>query len=186
MSFAFFVIAQNSWAGLTTSVGVDVGGDELAFIIFENGARQTIKAGDGLFLNIGYQQQTPGFGDSRLHTALSLGYKGSFITTTNALVDFSRINASVMQYFSPVNRLRFGTGITGHFHNTFSIEENSTTIFTSDVNNTLGAVVSVDYGFGPHYSVGMRFTMLEYTDLGEQFSGNSIGFYFATSPNWIQ
>ena len=162
-------------------LGYDAGGDDIAYAEFENGDKEALAAGDGLFIEGGVAIETPMIAPY-LETQLTLGYKIDSIEASNATLDFSRAYINFMEVYRFQN-LNIGGGLTYHFS-----PKLDGTRFANNLNYTfddaLGGVVQIGYSFAPELTFGIRGTIIKYDEPNYTATdANSIGFFMSYTFN---
>lgn len=170
-----FILTNSALAQTTIRFGIEAGGEEMAYADFSDGTTETIAAGSGEIIELGYAFNTPLLTSHRFSTELSLGYKSDSMSASNFEAYFDRTTFTVTQYFTE-RRFRFGLGVTRHFRNRFKFGN-----FSTNVNISHGIVVSTDYMTTNNWYFGARVIGIDYTDMGITLDANSIGFYVGAS-----
>ncbi len=176
ISTALLVSAPLAADGPELRFGFDIGGAEIGTLEFTDGSSSSIDAGTGMYVEAGYQFQTPLFNRGNLSTELSVGYKTDGAYASNVSVDFSRFTASLTQYVRN-GRIRFGLGFTGHYRNKLSIESDNGGELEDMINNSHGLALLADMQLRSDWRIGLRVVNMDYTNYGEKFSANSAGVF---------
>ncbi len=176
LTTAVLVSAPLAANGPELRFGLDIGGAEIGRLEFIDGSSSSIDSGSGVYVEAGYQFQTPLLHRENLSTELSVGYKTDGAYASNLSVDFSRFTTSLTQYVYR-GRARFGLGFTGHFRNKLSIESNNGGNFEDMINNSYGVALLADMKLRSDWRIGMRLVSMDYTNYGEKFSANSAGIF---------
>lgn len=173
VSMAIALSASSAFANdISVRFGFEFGGETLASANFSDGSSDTIKAGSGEHIELGYSFKTPLIEHDKLSTELSLGYKSDSMTASNLDAYFDRTTATVTQYYTD-RKLRYGVGLTRHFGNTFRFNN-----LQADINISHGLVLSADYfSEATNWFFGGRFTKMDYTETGINLSADSFGLH---------
>lgn len=146
--------------------GLELGGDKVAEVFFEDGDNQFVKAGQGGSIGIGAEFQVPTV--NRLLFHATAGYK--FVTTKadNANIRLSRIPVQVTANWMATNKLRFGAGVASHRGIRFKADG-----LGQDLNfrSAMGPTFELAYS-----GIGLTYTAMTYEDeSNEKYSANAIG-----------
>ena len=165
-SFGQDVEKKTSAFRLLLKAGLDFGGDDVAYVYFVNGDKQTVKAGQGASIGIGAEYQVPSLKNLLFHA--TVGYK--FVTTkaNNANIYLSRVPVIVTANWMAAKKLRFGAGITSHQGIRYKADG-------------LGEDLNLRSNIGPTFEIayrgiGITYTAISYKDkANEKYSANSFG-----------
>lgn len=153
-------------------VGVDVGGDEMLQVYFNNGRGDEINAGELLQISGGII--FPTFADTNeWETQLSFGWKTDSVSADNGSATFDRFPLEALQFIR-VGDVRLGGGITLHLNP----EMNGDGVLSDlrvKFDDAWGGVVQLDYFPRDIVMIGVRATMIEYEAQGDVVDGSSIG-----------
>ena len=155
-------------------MGVDVGGDKIADVYFDDGSNQTINAGGLIQFGGGVLIDTLS-ASSVYQTQLTINWKFDSAQASNGDVSWDRYPLEVIQFYN-TDLIRIGAGLSYHLSPAVS-----TSGFASgndiDFDNALGLVLEVDYKFGEKGYFGGRLTSIEYQEstTGTTIDGSSIG-----------
>jgi Outer membrane protein beta-barrel domain len=152
--------------------GYDIGGDAIAEVVFTNGDRETIRANEGFYFGGGASMLT----DSRnMEIELSAAFKIGGVTGSNGEVDWRRFPLEAL-WFHRFERVRVGGGLTYHVNPKL---DGSGVIGGLDTkfDNALGVVLQGDWRFNENFTVGLRYTSIEYKVSGAsaKAKGNGLG-----------
>lgn len=92
--------------------GFDFGGDELIEVTFSDGSTDSINAGDGFYLAAGIGKT---FSDGQYSGQVTLGWKFTSISASNADVDWTRFPLEALVYMNR-EKIRVGGGLTYHMN----------------------------------------------------------------------
>lgn len=147
--------------------GVEFGGDEVVRVEFVDGGDQTIDAGQGGFIDVGFLFQPPTI--DFFHIRGTVGYKYVTTAANNANITLTRFPIALSGNFMVTDDIRLGLGYVAHTNIKFNADG-------------LGEDFSFDDANGLRFEVaykwfGLSFTAMDYTDdLDIDYNANSIGF----------
>lgn len=151
------------------NLGADFGGDDLVDVTFTNGDTDDIDAGGLLTLSAGVI-----FDSEVSETHVTLGYKFDTINAVNGDVDWKRFPVDVV-YLHKIKKFRLGGGLTYHFSPELKGSGVASAI-QADYDDALGFLIQTSYNFTDNYSLGLRYTIIEYEGDGLlDRDGNSVG-----------
>jgi len=185
LTTTLMVSTASQAGGFSGRAGIDGGGDKLVRLEFNNGDTSSIKAGGGVFFEVGYMATTPGLNDPAFSTELTFGYKNDSEEDTNGEIDFTRLSLNLNQFYRQ-EKIRLGVGATFHFDNELKTKGSFFTGNDVAFEDTVGFNLLFEYIATERAVVGMRATFIEYafedTRLGTaEIDGNSIGIYIGVN-----
>ena len=155
------------------SGGLTFGGDTLGTVVYDDGDTENIKAGEFFFFSGGVLATQDNF-----QLQGSIGYYSDEANADNGDVGFTRIPLEFLTFWKQ-EKFRLGGGLTYHVDPEFEID------LDGDPNNgkvkfddALGFVVQADYLFDNGFTLGVRYTAIdyEYSDIdAEDVDGSSTG-----------
>ena len=155
--------------------GIEYGGDEILKVYFINGGDQTMKAGQGGFISVGGEFQSPKMPSLLLRTTIGIKYNTT--AADNANIRLTRIPINVVGYWKATKDVRLGIGATSHQNVKFKGDG-----FVDDIDFTSS--------IGPRFEVGYKWCALTYTSTkyknqaGKAVSASSLGLSVSfTFPN---
>ncbi|WP_423148120.1 hypothetical protein [Rubrolithibacter danxiaensis] len=146
--------------------GLEFGGDDVAEVYFEDGDKQSVKAGQGGSVGIGAEFQVPAVKKLLFHA--TAGYK--FVTTKadNANIRLSRIPILFTANWLLTKKLRFGAGIASHQGIRFKADGLGEDI---TFRSATGPTVELAYS-----GIGLTYTAMTYKDqANNNYSANAVG-----------
>ncbi len=161
-------------------VGIDGGGDTLLSLQFTNGDSSSIKAGGGVFFEIGYGTITPLQDNPKLQTEVSFGYKVDSEDATNGEVEFRRLSVNLNQMMK-LEKFRLGGGITYHFDNKLKTSGGFFTGGSVEFDESLGFNLLAEYLVSDKAVLGLRATFIDYEVSGATLDANSVGLYLGAN-----
>lgn len=147
--------------------GIEFGGDDLLEVAFTNGETQSIKAGQGGYVEIGGQ-----FHLSQLKNFLlraSIGFKYTTTAAENADIRLTRLPINISGNYMATKDIRIGVGLSTHQNIRLKGDG-----FIEDykLNKAIGPRFEIAYKW-----FGLSYTIMNYVDeMDEKYSANSIGF----------
>jgi hypothetical protein len=163
-------------------MGYDWGGTTLVTVHHDHENDYTIRAGDGLNLEVGAT-----VGNPNLELQFLVGYKFDTDSASNGDVTWDTVPFTAIGMLKN-NRWKFGGGVTYHLNpelsGSFSGYDGGV-YFNDNVDdeyeNALGGVVKIQYQAGDSFDIGLQGTFIEYelkSDNTQTAKGNSIGVVF--------
>lgn len=152
--------------------GYDFGGEAIAEVVFTNGDRETIRANQGFYLGGGASILT----ESRtMEIELSAAYKLGGVRGSNGEVDWRRFPLEAL-WFYRFEKVRLGGGLTYHLNPKL---DGSGVVGGIDTkfDDALGVVLQGDWRVSESFTLGLRYTSIEYQVSGTSFKakGNGLG-----------
>lgn len=150
--------------------GFDFGGDTLETVTFRDGTTETIKANEGFYVagGVAYIPET-----LNLETELTVGWKYTGVTASNGELRFTRYPLEALVFY-PWEFMRFGGGLTYHINPT--LERDGAVVGSDEkYDNAVGLVGQVDYRLSDNVTLGVRYTMLEYSRAGGDKGADGFG-----------
>jgi hypothetical protein len=156
--------------------GIDLGGDTLVRVVFEDGDTQDIDSNNGLFLGGGVSIRNDA---KTFETEIALTYKFQTISADNGELTWSRVPVDVLAFYL-AEHVRVGGGLTYHMSPKLD-GDGVVSGISGEFENSLGYLVQVDWRINESMSVGGRFTFLSYTIEGssEKAQSNGLGVVFS-------
>lgn len=199
----FFLIIQLLFSSVcwgvfvdpVVSAGYETGGDTLVDLVFTDGSRSKIKAGQGFLINAGLNT---GFEISEtdfISLQTTLGYKfASTKQATNGSLDWTHVLLDALVFYNKMDPnqkygFRLGAGLSANLRNKLKGGEGITDGISLKADNQVGLVIQGDFVFGDlkQYMIGARATFIDYKlESYTKVSGNSVGlqftYFFKTIP----
>ena len=150
--------------------GFDFGGDTLEVVAFADGTTETIKANEGFYISGGaaYIPET-----WNLETEVTLGWKYTGVTASNGELKFTRFPLEALVFY-PWEFVRVGGGLAYHINPTLD-RSGAVSGSDEDYDNAAGAIAQIDYRPSDNLTLGLRYTLLEYSRAGGNSSADGIG-----------
>lgn len=145
---------------------LELGGDEVAIIIFDDGSEQKVVAGQGGTLSAGIQIHLNKKENFALRSSLGIKY----VTTKadNANIRLTRIPIHLTAHYFPDKNFRIGAGLVTHQSIRYRADGIGPDI---DFKGAIGPVVEVAFK-----GIGLSYTIMTYTDESDNtYSANAIG-----------
>jgi hypothetical protein len=159
-------------------IGFDFGGDELGSVTYSDGSTASVKANNGIVVNIGTLISNGK--DSAFSTQVSVGYKSGGPRLWNRDVNWSAIPIEIVEQYNSRN-MRIGAGISYQLNPQLKVNV-PTANFTTQYDNAIGLIAQI--GWMPskeHYSIDMRYTAIKFQVSGAPgtplIDGNVGGLY---------
>ena len=150
--------------------GVDFGGETIATATFSSGSTESIKANEGVYFGGGVSILL----DSKaIEIETTLSYKYTSITASNGDITWTRYPLEVLAFYR-MPKFRLGGGLTYHLSPKLKAS-GAAGSFNVTVDDALGVVLQADYLFTPKFSVGGRYTILEYKANGVPAKSDGVG-----------
>ena len=153
-------------------LGIHFGGDELVYEHYENGKKDSIKAGEMWSFDFGRLYQfSPSW-----EVQLTFGVKSDAKYDYNTEVTWVRYPLNG-QFFYRMNSIRFGLGVTRHFQPKLEGSGYAANVNESYEDAT-GGLIELDVIYSEKFLWGVRITSIEYRSKkdGHVVDGSSIGF----------
>ena len=150
--------------------GADFGGETIATATFSNGSTESIKANEGAYLGGGASILLDSK-DIEIETTLS--YKYTSITASNGDITWTRFPLEVLAFYR-MPKFRLGGGLTYHLSPKLKAS-GAAGNFNVTVDDAAGAVVQADYFLTRKFTLGGRYTILEYKANGIPAKSNGVG-----------
>ena len=166
-----FVI-QLARADTIVELGIHFGGDEVIYQQYENGDKDTIKAGELFSFDFGrlYQLSTT------WETQLTFGIKSDAKYDQDIEVSWVRYPLNGLMFYRMSN-VRVGMGATYHFSPQLKGSGHARNV-GEKYNDAVGGLLELDFIHSEKFLYGIRITVIEYESKkdGHVVDGNSIGF----------
>lgn len=127
-------------AHLYLGAGLDLGGDTLVEVTYDDGSDEKLKAGDGVHFAVGTDID---LGPASMLRA-TIGYKTRAIAAENGDIEFRRVPLELLGYRF-FNNHGIGGGITHHISGKLSCDIDGLCNATADVDDASGVVVEYLY-----------------------------------------
>ncbi len=146
--------------------GLEFGGDDVAYVYFADGDRQTVKAGQGGSIALGAEYQVPTLKNLLFHA--TAGYKYVTTKADNANIRLTRVPVVLTANWLAAKKLRFGAGLASHQGIRFKADGLGEDI---DLRSAIGPTFEIAYS-----GIGITYTAMNYKDQADQkYSANSFG-----------
>jgi len=153
--------------------GIDFGGETLATVVFTNGSSESIKANEGFYFGGGASILL----DSKdIEIEPTLSYKYTSAGGSNQDVTWTRFPLEVLAFYR-MPKFRLGGGLTYHLSPKLKAS-GALANFSVKVDDAAGAVLQADYFLTPKFTLGGRYTILEYKANGIPAKSNGVGITF--------
>lgn len=157
------------------NLGADFGGDELVDVVFFGGDTEDINAGELLSISAGVI-----FDSEVSETHLTVGYKFDSVNAVNGDIDWKRYPLDLL-YLYKLKKFRVGGGLTYHLSPELKGDGFAAGL-QADYDDALGFLIQTNYNFTDNFSLGLRYTIIEYEGDGLiDKDGNSVGLMFGFS-----
>jgi hypothetical protein len=150
--------------------GFDFGGETIATATFTSGSTKSIKANEGVYLGGGASFLLDSK-DIEIETTLSVKYTS--IDATNGDVTWTRFPLEVLAFYR-MPKFRLGGGLTYHLSPKLKAS-GAAGSFNVKVDDAAGAVLQADYFLTQKFTIGGRYTILEYKANGIPAKSNGVG-----------
>jgi hypothetical protein len=178
--FLFFIVCHNSFSQdskkknapirLLLDAGLSFGGDEIAEVLFTNGEKQSVRAGQGIAAGVGFQLQIPSVEKFLLRS--TVGFKYVTTAADNVHIRLTRIPINISGNYMATPKLRLGAGISMHQNIQFKTDG-----LGGDykLNPATGAVFEIAYS-----GIALSYTAMKYKDqANKSYSANAIGLSYS-------
>jgi hypothetical protein len=139
-------------------VGIDTGGDVLLTRTFTSGETETIKANQGFYVGGGVS--VTNFHNKDLELEVSLTFKYTTAYGTSGEVDWTRYPLDALVFYR-WPRMRAGGGLTYHYGPRLKGDGDAAGLNVK-FENALGFALQADYRITEYFTVGVRYTAIEY------------------------
>lgn len=162
------------------AVGVDFGGDDLLDVRFQynNGDVQKVQAGELIAVQGGVVIPVR----EHFQTQLTLGIKWDELSAQEGSLTWYRFPFEWLAFYRG-EKIRFGGGLTHHLGATAKLSlqpaaPSSTPAGTYRFEDETGYVGQFDYFFTRHWSVGFRYSRIDYSLGFERYKAPGMGIIF--------
>ncbi len=149
---------------------LELGGDKIAEVYFNNGEKQGVRAGQGISVGVGGQLQIPGADKFLLRT--TVGFKYVTTAADNVHIRLTRVPIIVSGNYMATPKLRLGAGLSMHRiirFNTDGLGDDHT------FQGANGPTFEIAYA-----GVGIIYTAMKYKDqLNNNYSANAVGLSYS-------
>jgi hypothetical protein len=156
-------------------INAEFGGDTLLTVVYTDGTKQDVTAGQGFSLFGGATAE--GLIDLKpitIDLQATLGVKYSTISeASNASIDYFRFPLELL-VFGHWKGLRVGAGPVYHFGNSIS-GSGVLGLVNATFDNAFGVTAQADYTFADHWNLGARYTAISYQDLKDGIASTNAG-----------
>jgi hypothetical protein len=150
--------------------GVDLGGETIATATFSNGSTESIKANEGAYFGGGASILLDSK-DIEIEATLSIKYTS--INASNGDITWTRFPLEVLAFYR-MPKFRLGGGLTYHLSPKLKAS-GAAGNFNVKVDDAAGAVLQADYFLTRKFTLGGRYTILEYKANGIPAKSNGVG-----------
>jgi hypothetical protein len=152
--------------------GYEYGGDNVLEVTFQDGERESLRAGSGLLVSVGVIMATLPASAPALETQINMGWKFDSVSAGNGDATWMLFPLELLQFYR-IGSWRIGGGLAMHLSPQLS---GSGALDGADAgfDDAAGAVFEVDYINRSAY-IALRATLIEYEYIGTQLDGNNIG-----------
>jgi len=168
------------------TAAIEAGGDTLASLT--DGTELT--AGGDFYLALGYEKSIPSM--ENLSALASIGWKYGSLTATDGDASIVRFPLELLIQSKISEKVKLAAGITYHLAPSYDETSPGVSNLTIDFDNAVGFVVQGGYSFSKQSSIGLRFTVIDYTinkislngtnfNVGGTVDGSSLGLYYNLS-----
>lgn len=159
-------------AGLIAETGMHTGGDTLGNGVSVSAGTETLGAGDGYSVALGYRTEMGKSSD----LIISFGMKQEVIYPDSGTIRFARYPLNVLFLFG-AGKWQYGPGITYHLNPLYQNE--TATRQTLSFKDSLGYILEMHYRAFDRVYVAARYTIIDYevdnVSTGTSIGGDSIG-----------
>jgi hypothetical protein len=164
-------VASTAQAELYLELGYEGGGDTL----ISTTAGEDVNAGGGINYVIGVQNEV---GENGRSVSLALGYMIQSIDASDGTAEISTLTLDAI-YSIPVDRHRFGAGVSYHINPTYKDNIVGFSPLKIDFDNALGLVLQYSYAYSPRFQIGARLTEMDYEVNGLSLDAGSFGIFIS-------
>lgn len=163
---------QRAVADSIIELGIHFGGGEIINAQYENGDKDTMKAGELFSFDFGRLYQL----SSSWETQLTFGIKSDAIYEQDVEVSWVRYPLNGLVFYR-MTGVRVGLGASYHFSPQLKGSGQAANI-GEKYNDALGGLLEIDFIRSKKFLWGIRFTLIEYESKkdGHVVDGSSIGF----------
>ena len=164
--------------GALFRAGVDLGGEELVELRYDDGRSSTIRAGQLVTFAGGILYQPA----ASWSAEATIGYKIDRESASNGSVQFARIPVDIVVSYAAAGH-RLGAGVTTHLSPSFDCDGTvcGGASISIPLNTAFGLIAQYAYGFrrgDRGFELGGRYTRISYVGNGvATFDGSSIGVF---------
>lgn len=156
--------------GMSFSLDLMMGGEELAAIEFDDGSEESVKAGSGIGFGAGVSYQV----DDHIKAEARMSYlsdsaSGDTPTGSTITYDFTRYPVDVMGFYQH-GKHSIGAGMTYHMSPTLSGEGDS-----YDFDSALGTILEYRFFYSNKATINLKMVNIDYDYKTVSFDGNSFG-----------
>ena len=153
---------------------LEMGGEEIAEVEFENGDTQTVRSGQGGSMAFGAEAQIPNIDFLMFQATAGIKYVTN--QAENANIRLTRFPLEFMAHFAIIPDLSIGGGLS--YHTDINLKGENL-VEQKKFDNAAGPVLEAAYkGFG------LRYSNLNYTDqYGDKYDASALGFYYKFTFN---
>jgi hypothetical protein len=156
--------------GLVFNFELMTGGDELGYIQFDDGTKESVHAGSGVGFGAGVNYQLL----PQVKAEVTLNYLSDSVSGDTAggdsiEIDFTRYPVDVMGFYQH-QKHSVGAGLT--YHMSPSLSSGSDNV---DFDAALGSILEYRYFFTPQFSVDLKMVNIDYEFKQVTFDGSSFG-----------
>jgi hypothetical protein len=155
---------------VTLLIDMQFGGDELGYISYEDGSKDSVHAGSGLAFGGGFSYSI----DERISAETRLSYLFDSVTGktpsgSSLSVDFTRFPLDFAGFYRH-GKHSIGAGLTYHMSPTLSLGSESI-----DFDSTFGTLFEYRYFYNKNSSVNFKMVNIDYEYQNLSFNGSSFG-----------
>lgn len=164
-------VPRKVFADTIIELGIHIGGDELIYKQYDNGKKDTMKAGELFSFSFGRLYQLP----SSWETQFTFGIKSDAIYDQDVKVSWVRYPLNGLMFYR-MNGVRVGLGASYHFSPQLQGSGHAANV-GEKYNDTVGGLFEVDFIYTEKFMWGIRITAIEYESKmdGHVVDGSSIG-----------
>jgi hypothetical protein len=168
-------LAGDAWALDVRPVlltGIDFGGDVIDGLVLTNGDTKEIRANEGFYLGGGLGISNAA---KTIETQVTLSWKYTSVSASNQDISWKRFPLDAIVFFRLSDRFRLGPGLTYQLSPELKYD-GSLANGSVRFDDSLGAIVELDYRLTPNITFGMRYTSVDFKYQGmTAFKGDGIG-----------
>ena len=172
LTLVFLLFSNFSIAGLYFEISLEEGGDKVSSESKYSLYDSDVNLGGGFKMGFGYYLSMGE--EARNSLSLSLGY----LSSENQDAEFKTTTFDAI-YCHQVSAHRFGIGAAYHIEPEVNGDFRGVSSNGLDFDDATGLIIQYSYELMRGYSVGLRYTDMEYEVNGDSFDGSSVGFVFS-------
>jgi hypothetical protein len=171
LTLLLLLFSNFAMAGLYFEISLEEGGDKVSSISEYSIYGSNVNLGGGFKMGGGYYMSMGE--EARNSLSLSLGY----LSSENRDAEFKTTTFDAI-YCYQVNSHRFGIGAAYHIEPEVNGEFRGVSSNGLDFDDSTGLILQYSFELMRGFSVGLRYTDMEYEVNDDSFDASSVGFFF--------